>query len=390
MKQKIIAAALALLPMAAMAEVTLYGDLKASLENDMVSGQATQSRVQDDTSYLGFKGTEDLGNGLRTVWQIENRIFMGGSGNSGLASRQTFVGLDGGDLGQIRFGYVNNALEDQYALDQWQYGSNITNQTVNAANSSYLTVSGANGLSVFSNSGDRLKNALRYDSASFMGLNFSLAYGFGENKTTLARADGSTSASDISSLGLNYTFSDRLSAHYAYQRERNPGNTLGSNGANAANKNLFEVDFSSEHWLIAAAWQISTGYDWVDDFSGDGGSVLTAGGMLSPNSAPGLTPAAAQLKARQAALSLAYTLGALTPKISYAKGWNQEAMGQTLADTGYRQYIVGVDYVLSRRTTAGLSYGNLKFDMNSAIAQGDNPGSAVTLKAVALTLAHRF
>jgi predicted aspartyl protease len=45
---------------------------------------------------------------------------------------------------------------------------------------------------------------------------------------------------------------------------------------------------------------------------------------------------------------------------------------------------------LSRRTTAGLSYGNLKFDMNSAIAQGDNPGSAVTLKAVALTLAHRF
>jgi predicted porin len=390
MNKKMIVVVLAALPMAAMAEVTLYGNLKASLENDTVSGQATQNKVQDNTSFLGFKGTEDLGNGLKTVWQVENRVNVDGSGNSGFDSRQTFVGLDGGNLGQLRFGYINNALIDQYAVDQWQYGTNITNQTPTAPSASYMTVSGANGLSVFSNSGDRLKNMVRYDTATFMGLNGSLGYGFGENRTNTARADGSTSGSDILSVGLNYSFQDMLSAHYAYQRERNPSNTIGANGGHAADKNLFEVDFNAANWFLSGAYQISTGYDWVDDFSGDGGSVLTAGHVMAPNSSVGMTPAAAQLKARQAAFSVAYTMGAFTPKLTYAKGWDEKSMSTTINNSGYRQWIAGVDYALSKSTTAGLSYGNLRFDGNSAIAQGDNGGSDVSLKALAFTMAHSF
>jgi predicted porin len=397
MKRNLIAVTLAVLPVLAMADVTLYGDLKASLEGDSVSGQASQNKLQDNTSLLGFKGEEDLGSGLKSIWQVESRLYMGNSSTSSLGTRQTFVGLDDGALGRIRLGYVNNSLNDLYTVDQWQYGANIKNQGQPLSPSNYMTVSGANGLSVFTNSGDRLKNALRYDSAEFYGFSANLGYGLGENKSQLPHLDGSTSASDIASLGLDYQYQDLLSAHYAFQRESNPLNTLAYNADRAANKSLFEVDLTVWHCLVSGAYQISTGYDWVDDFSGDGGSVLTAAGVLAPNQATqinpvpsGLTPAAARLKASQEAFSLAYTWGAITPKITYAKGWNEQANGVVINESGYRQYIVGVDYALSRRTTAGVSYGNLLFDKNTAIAQGDNPGADASLKAVALTLAHSF
>jgi len=391
MNKKLIAIALAALPVAAMADVTLYGTMKGSLENDKVDGQASQNKVQDNTSILGFKGSEDLGNGLKTIWQVESRLHLDNGTQSSLGTRQTFVGLDGGNLGTVRLGYVNNILNDNYAVDQWQYDGEVYGSNLPANNSGTNAVSGVNGLAVFTNSGDRLKNAIRYDSATFAGFSGSLVYGFGENKTENSRPDGSSSASDVMGLGLNYTYAD-VAAHYAFQREKNPmgnsGAALGNNGDNTATKHLFEVDYSANNLFVGAAYQISTGYDWGDDFAADGGTGYTTAGVAVANG--GVNPVAAKLKARQAALSVAYTIGAFTPKISYAKGWNLKADSQTIDNSGYRQYILGVDYALSKRTTTGLSYGNLRFDQNTTMAAGLNNGSEVTLKTIALTMAHSF
>lgn len=389
MNKKLIAVALAALPVAAMADVTLYGTMKGSLENDTISGQASQNRVQDNTSIIGFKGNEDLGNGLKTIWQVESRLHLDNGTSSTLGSRQTFVGLDGGNLGTVRLGYVNNILNDNYAVDQWQYDGEINGSSIRNGNAS-----GANGLAVFTNSGDRLKNAIRYDSATFAGFSGSLVYGFGENKTNTARSgDGTTSSSDVLGVGLNYTYAD-VAAHYAFQREKNPlgdtGVALGNNNGNSATKHLFEVDYSANNLFVGAAYQMSTGYDWADDFAADASTGYTANGVASATLGTGVyNPVAAKLKARQAALSVAYTIGAFTPKFTYAKGWNLKADSQTINDSGYRQYLVGVDYALSKRTTAGLTYGNLRFDKNTTAATM-NGGEETTLKSVALTMAHSF
>lgn len=394
MNKKLIAVALAALPVAAMADVTLYGTLKGSVENDSLSQAASQNRVQDNTSIIGFKGTEDLGNGLKTVWQVENRIHLGDGGGDSLGSRQTFVGLDGGALGKVRIGYLNNTLNDNYAVDQWQYGSSYTPsiERTNGAvtKTDFSGIYGATGLGVFTNSGDRLKNAVRYDSDTFYGVSASMVYGLGENKVKDAAVDTTGAASNIFGFGLNYSYGD-VSAHYAYNRENNPENATSStstdratNGNNAT-KQLFEVDYSANNLFLSAAYQWSTGYDWVDDFAGDGQTY----------DATGLNGVQGKLKAKQAALSVAYTFGAFTPKFTYAKGWNLKQDGETIANSGYRQYILGVDYALSKRTTAGLSYGNLRFDQGTSVANSlngttDGSGSAVTLKSVALTLAHSF
>jgi len=383
MNKKLIAVALAALPVAAMADVTIYGTLKGGLEHDSITNQASQNKVQDDTSIIGFKGTEDLGNGLKTIWQVENRLHVdGGTTSDTFASRQTFVGLDGGNLGTLRLGRLNNTLNDFYSVDQWQYAS-----TVGSSGNGHT--SGVNGLGIFTNSGDRVKNAIRYDSATFFGLSATAMYGFGENATNTAHADGTTGASNIWGVALNYTYGP-VAAHYAYNKETNPNqpdltttNTLGANSNKAASKQLLEVDFNQDAWFVGAAYQWSTGYDWADDFAGDAGSTYTIHGTT-------YNPVSAQLKARQAALSVGYTIGAFTPKFTYAKGWDMKQGDTTLNNTGYSQYILGVDYALSKRTTAGVSFGRLSMDKNTATAQYETAGQDMKANTFAVNFAHNF
>ena len=71
MKKSLIALSLAALPVAAMADVTLYGQIKAGVEISKVkvgSGDDSQrsktaTEITDLGSRIGFKGHEDLGSG---------------------------------------------------------------------------------------------------------------------------------------------------------------------------------------------------------------------------------------------------------------------------------------------------------------------------------------
>jgi predicted porin len=310
-----------------MADVTIYGTLSGGLEHDTYnSGMPSQNKVDDYTSIIGFKGSEDLGNGLKTVWQIENRVHLDGTGSSDtFATRQTFVGLDGGNIGLIRMGHLNTAENDQYSVDQWSDNS------------------GVNGLQLF-DSGNRLNNAIRYDSATFAGFSGVIGYGFGENATS------GVSASDVLTYGVNYnTPMDGLVLHYAGNYDRNPTKT--SDGRRA-NNNLLEADYNQGNLFLSTAYQWATGYD------------------LGNATAINDTAAAQGLKTRQIALSAAYSFGAIKPKISFAKGWNGTVGDSTISDSGYTQYVVGVDYALSKRTTVGISYGHMSQGANIGQTEG--------------------
>ena len=67
--KKLIALAVAALPMAAMADDSLYGTDEAALETGKglkhTNNTKSTTRVDDTGSLIGFKGAEDLGNGLK-------------------------------------------------------------------------------------------------------------------------------------------------------------------------------------------------------------------------------------------------------------------------------------------------------------------------------------
>ncbi len=82
MKKSLIALTLAALPVAAMANVTLYGAIKAGVQtyrsvehtNGKVSKVETGSEIADFGSKIGFKGQEDLGNGGERPFGSWNKV----------------------------------------------------------------------------------------------------------------------------------------------------------------------------------------------------------------------------------------------------------------------------------------------------------------------------
>jgi len=86
--------------------VTLYGRVNVSLEQTETThnpaGDASKMQVVDNSSRVGFRGKEELGDNFAAIFQVENRVHADTGGDT-WASRDSFVGLQGG-VGTIRLG----------------------------------------------------------------------------------------------------------------------------------------------------------------------------------------------------------------------------------------------------------------------------------------------
>jgi predicted porin len=105
-----VAGAFAAPAFAASSNVDFYGKFRISLDHlNNISAATGGWGMNDETSRIGFKGSEDLGGGLKAIYQWESGFNVGTNGNlstgttalttgsGGLgAERNTFVGLSGG------------------------------------------------------------------------------------------------------------------------------------------------------------------------------------------------------------------------------------------------------------------------------------------------------
>jgi predicted porin len=105
MQKKIIALAIAsalTAPALAFADATVYGQANLSVDivNDGMTNSARTNQLNSNASRLGLKGSEDLGNGLSAVWQMEGAIGMDtGTVGTTLFSRDTYLGLSSATAG---------------------------------------------------------------------------------------------------------------------------------------------------------------------------------------------------------------------------------------------------------------------------------------------------
>jgi predicted porin len=94
---------------AAQSNVTIYGlvDMSASYNNGGDANGGKQFKVNSggmNTSRWGLRGSEDLGNGLKAIMQLEGGIVMDtGAADGDIFGRQANVGLQG-DFGKVVVG----------------------------------------------------------------------------------------------------------------------------------------------------------------------------------------------------------------------------------------------------------------------------------------------
>jgi predicted porin len=115
-----IAAAMAA-PAAAMADATVYGKIHAAYDitdtsinwDDDIDQiyKDTVTRLNSHNSRVGIKGSEDLGNGLKAIYQLEFAVDIAEDGEGGLVKgRNQFVGLAGG-FGTVLVGRHDTPLK---------------------------------------------------------------------------------------------------------------------------------------------------------------------------------------------------------------------------------------------------------------------------------------
>ncbi|MCK6390040.1 MAG: porin, partial [Azonexus sp.] len=210
MQKKLIALAVAgLASTAAFAQtnVTIYGivDMAGTYTDTQAAGKS-QWNVSSgvlSTSRLGFKGVEDLGNGLKALFTLEYALAadinapLGFSTTANATARQQFVGLTGG-FGTVVAGHLQTTGLD-FAVASSALGGSTGLGAFNVVGTG-SSIATAAAKSVV-NAGARASNAVAYISPSFGGV--TLAY----NHARLSEAALGTNTAD--------NYANLLSASYA-------------------------------------------------------------------------------------------------------------------------------------------------------------------------------
>lgn len=238
MQKKIIALAVAgLVSGAAFAQsnVTIYGVADGYYARLSATGQMSNNHFNSgglSGSRLGFRGNEDLGGGLKAVFEYELAFNLdntsGGAGtainnaagSNGLTgTRQSYVGLGGG-FGTVVLGRLQTP---GYYIGKFD-------ALASAAISPQAVLVNKAGWTIAPNNNGRVNNSVAYMSPTFSGFSAVVAYGSGEENIQNAEKES------VTGLGLNYA-NGPLAVGYVYHRV---GNVGANNVANAAFPNLTE------------------------------------------------------------------------------------------------------------------------------------------------------
>lgn len=347
MKKKLIVSALlagASQLASAQSSVTIYGmiDMAVVRESGGVVGPMT--RVTSGTtggSRLGFKGTEDLGNGLKALFLLENG-FQGDTGTAGqgglIFGRQVYVGLQGG-FGTVLVGrqYTPHYLVQVFADP---FGSGWVGDTKNL-------------LGTTGNSFSRMDNTVKYQSPVVGGFS-----------AELVAAPGEVSGDSASGrqLGGSLAWANgplQVRAGY-HNRNNNTATVTGTENA--------------KNWVLAAVYDFGKFrlhglYDWNRGLNSS---------VLRNTANPYGRPAIASTDSRDAMVGLSVPFGVHALLASYIykddrTGFNQDAS----------QIAIGYRYTLSKRTDFNIAYAKIdnrrgaSYTVGSAIESGTGDRAAM-------------
>jgi predicted porin len=319
-----IAAAL-VAPAAAMADATIYGKVRQSI--DIVDNELTgddEIQINDKTSRLGVKGSEDLGNGLTGVYKIEYGVKIstnvGGDefkGDGGLSARNAFVGLAGG-FGTVVLGRHDTPLKISTGSLDYFGDTVIDNNTDYTENLNDLRADGT----------------LAYISPSMAGLTAAIALVPGEN-TDIAgadapeneEADGLTDAYSVALMYSNFG----VFASVAYEVATPETTKHPVVGGDADDHENLRVGVGYSHDMFKVGFI----YDTIENPVDDSTSFMING---SVKAGPG------------------------NVKAKYFKVDSDDSTGSLFRTDSHDGFGFGYDYNLSKRTQVAAYYVASEFD----------------------------
>jgi predicted porin len=365
MKPRLLPAAVAcaLAAPAALAQtsnVQIYGRANLGIDNFRAEGSNganfdSRMRVFDNSSRVGLRGSEDLGSGLRAIFQIETGVNIDNGSNTGQAganngstgfwaSRDSYVGLDS-QFGRLLFG-----RRDIFR----------SNGTLEQAGGTYFNTSipmnhGAQTLGLVTSPGGRQSNVVEYTTPDLAGFNASVYY---SPQAEAAQAGGNTDAQMWAVTGRYRIGPFGFQADYAIREDI----AQSTGGGLTAPTSTAEVS----GWKVSAGWYYMPGalisLIYVD--SKNENVAGNAPGVTTPILAGGgFWNAGDNLKQRAWMVNWEHTFGNIQVVAQY--GQSGDVKGGNLGDSSARAWLVGGRYLLSKRTWVYASYTQIRNDENS-------------------------
>jgi predicted porin len=318
-----------------------------TLANGTVPVQGVTKRVvSSNVSKFGFKGAEDLGDGLAAVWQIEQQINFDDAAKNTFASRNTFAGLKSDSMGTVLFGIHDTPYKiATRGLDV--FGDNI------ADNRALI------GASSKSSAGFELRpsNVLAYISPAFAGITAAVAT---VNLTEANTTSGPTvaqhqQANSAFSLAVMYN----VAPFYAsIATESHTLNTLNNAVDAGKSESANRVGFGYK----PEGFEVNAVYEKTSDNLGTG--------VNSGVNTYGHTAFYVGGKVHTGTNSAV--------KVAYGKVGSYGSDKQQIADSGASQVSVGYDYGLSKRTKVYALYTKLSNGKGVNYGFSQNSGAAST------------
>jgi predicted porin len=339
--------ALAMISSSAFADtsgVEIYGVAGMSLDfidnGFSAAVQGTRvTKVSSDATRIGFRGGEDLGEGLSAVWQIESLIDLDGSGTSTFAKRNSYLGLKNG-MGTLLAGRYDSPYKiSTRKLDA--FGLEL------ADNRSLM--GGITGKSAWLGFDGRRPDTIVYLSPSLGGFSLDASYAAGAESATLS--------SQVRGLAWSLAAMYKRNGLYgslAYEMHKlgSTGTGIMAGGAAGA--------FAAAGGKESAA-KLGLGYK-LDAFTL--GFVYektsdTLGGTGAAAPVASCTAVGQNCYGHSAVyLSGKYSIGSGAIKLAYGKS-GKLAGGLAGSDTSAQQISFGYSYSLSKKTTFYALYTRL-------------------------------
>jgi predicted porin len=321
-------------------EVTIYGRAHVSVESITSSGKGSTQALKNNTSRLGFRGKEALGDGLEAFFQIESGVALDdgtSTGSNVLGGRDSWVGLRN-DYGAVKLGRFYHPYDDLHSIsgNYFQLFTGTSNDAALWANGSNSRTGGFD---------ERLPNTVSYESPSFGGLSGKLWYSFGRN-------DGGQE--ELGSEGMY-----AISAHLLYQNGplKAAWGHLQMRNMQTTSAGFYEDGYSN---FITAGYQFGP---------------LYLAGLIEYDELQDINRSGDDRTREYWHLLAKYTINAHTIGAFYGKAadWEGDA-GRD--DSGAQMYTVGYNYALSKRTQVYTLYTKLKNESEGAYVLGGSPARA--------------
>ena len=365
----------------AQSSVTVYGVVDVGYLNQKATGAASNAagtvapsgqqnsaifgNSMEQTSRLGFKGTEDLGGGMIAFFTLETDMQPTNASMSSWQTRQGFGGIGKAGVGQFAFGTQYTPMFNQIAATDVGNTNNMpgnavyptTNpgNTTNATARGYTDASGVGGQSAGVTV--RTQSTLSAQTATFSGFKVAANY-------TL-RNDTATANTSASRLPVTNNYSGwGLSADYTWQKlyvglayQAYKSNNEGQGGATAG------ASASTLATPAPAAWIAASGGSNTQDNQYYGAATYDFG-ILKGYVQYGNRKVGSVIDTSYYAKRTAQQIGVrsfMTPTI---EGWavvgngKVSSYGRGSPSAGFTAYQVGLNYYLSKRTNLYAIYGS--------------------------------